>query len=635
MKGVSVGVQMERRGEGNGGSLLEGIVRDFGIRAVVVEAREEGGDLQRAVFTGDPGGSGVLRTSCGNIELALREEPAETGVDLILSARRQASGRLDRFSVFLETPAESLPGSRLHPLPFRVGLDGRDRTVAVDHAPSFEDFAEGWILEDGQRGLLVMRVPDGSHKTCFVPAEIAVQNGEKVIRPGIVAADGEDHRTRSLFVRRLEKGETVQFPLLRLASFPGGWEEGVALFRDILSGRLTRLREPRRVSPVSYNTYHDFGPSLSRAKLEPLMPLLRDTGFGLLHLDPGWETFWGSAVWNEAEMGPVDDFVKLAGSYGLKVGCWTTLHTQNTELQDGRYCRDASGEKFVAEDFGEVKLWGVCPCGPWSQEFVRNMRALANAGFVFINSDFHDWPWWEQSCHDPSHGHPVPLSREEWALAVNRAFEEIRAGHPDLVIEMHDHVESGEYRTPAWYLFDRPESYDEKWAYEFMWKTHRDLMEGRLFSLYHLRKAEPVPLFLHMNMSTDNANAIAFWYVASCVTHVGVGGLLKAPEDVREGYRRAIATYNRYFDEFTRGEFVGIDELTHLHTAPDGKRGVLLCFNLTREPAGRTVLAPVPEGTKQARLEDGAPLEISGGKVRVDVETRPEDVSIIGLVFDR
>jgi len=285
-------VQMERRGEGNGGSLLEGIVRDFGIRAVVVEAREEGGDLQRAVFTGDPGGSGVLRTSCGNIELALREEPAETGVDLILSARRQASGRLDRFSVFLETPAESLRRFRLHPLPFRVGLDGRERTVAADHAPPFEDFAEGWILEDGQRGLLVMRVPDGSHETCFVPAEIAVQNGEKVIRPGIAAADGEDHRTRSLFVRRLEKGETVQFPLLRLVSFPGGWEEGVALFRDILSGRLTRLREPRRVSPVSYNTYHDFGPSLSRAKLEPLMPLLRDTGFGLLHLDPGWETFW-------------------------------------------------------------------------------------------------------------------------------------------------------------------------------------------------------------------------------------------------------------------------------------------------------------------------------------------------------
>jgi len=627
-------VLMEWQGEDGGESLLGRILRESGGRAAA-ELRWEGEAPQRCVFTPGPGAAGALAASCEGLELELREEPAVSGADLFLTARSRRAGRLERFSVFLEIPASRLPGFRLHPLPFRVGLDGRDRTLDTGSAPPCEEFAEGWILEDGRRGLLVMRLPDGSHETCFVPAEIAAGDGERVIRPGIAGTDGSDHRTRSLFVRRLEEGATVRFPALRVVPFQGGWEEGVALFRGTLQGSLARLKEPRRALPVSYNTYHDFGPSLSRAKLEPLLPLLREMGFGLLHLDPGWETFWGSSVWNRAEMGPVEEFVRLAELHGLKVGCWTTLHTRSPEVEGAWYCRDALGRKFVAEDFGEVKLWGVCPSGPWRREFVRNMRTLADAGIVFINSDFHDWPWQGQSCHDTAHGHGVPLTREEWALAVNRAFEEIRAGHPGLVIEMHDHVESGEYRTPAWYLFERPESYDEKWAYEFMWKTHRDLMEGRLFSLYHLRKAEPVPLFLHMNMSTDNPNALAFWYVASCVTHVGVGGVLKAPEEVREGYRRAIATYNRFFDEFTRGEFIGIDELTHLHIHPDGGRGVLVCFNLSRETVRRTVPLPLPAGTGRVSLEGGETLEIDGGAARVDVETGPEDVTVRGVVFGR
>ncbi len=623
------------RQPGAPGDVLAQVVKEFRVRAVAAEVRERDGGLERAEFEPDAGGAGLLRAECSGTVLRLEERAADAGADLLLSAERTRPGPIERFSVFLEIPAGELPGFRIHPLPFKVGLDGRDRSAALAGAAAFEDFAEGWMLEDGRRGLLLMRLPDGSHETCFVPAELAVEGGRRMARPGLAGMDGSDHRTRSIFVRRMEQGGSVRFPALRIVPFDGGWEEGVALFRSVLTAALGRLREPRRVSPVSYNTYHDFGPSLSRAKLEPLMPLLREMGFGLLHLDPGWETFWGSSEWNEAEMGPVEEFVRLAESHGLKVGCWTTLHTRNPGMDPSLYCRDSSGGAFVAEDFGEVRLWGLCPAGPWRERFVKNLRALADAGFVFINSDFHDWPWEEQSCHDPSHGHPVPLTREEWALAVNRAFEEVRAGFPSLVVEMHDHVESGEYRTPAWYLFDRPESYDEKWAYEFMWKTHRDLMEGRLFSLYHLRKAEPVPLFLHMNMSTDNENAIAFWYVASCVTHIGVGGVLKAPEEVREGYRQAISTYNRFFDEFTRGEFTGLDELTHLHTAPGGGRAVLLCFNLTGEDVAREVAVPVPEGTVEARLEDGARLEVADGKARLDVRIGPRDVSVTGIVFGR
>ncbi len=158
---------------------------------------------------------------------------------------------------------------------------------------------------------------------------------------------------------------------------------------------------------------------------------------------------------------------------------------------------------------------------------------------------------------------------------------------PEMVIELHDHVESGEYRVPVWYLYDRPDSWDEKWAYEFMWKTFDDLMERRLFSLYYIRLAEPIPLFLHMNASTDNEHAIAFWYVASCVNHIGVGAIVKSTQAQREAYKRAFAEYNARFEAFAVGEFYGIDELTHVHVYPGGRRAVILAFNLDETPVER------------------------------------------------
>lgn len=524
--------------------------------------------------------------------------------------------------------ADRMAGFTAHPVPFKVGMDGRDCSVRVSESDGFSGFAEGWIIENGRQGLLAMRVPDGSPDTCFVPLSISATDGKRILHVGSVGPDGDDHRTRNSFLPALERGEQVSFPRTRYAFYEGGWEEGVALFRSIVKEELSRCRQPYKPSPVTYNTYHDFGPKYDRAMLEQALPVIADLGVGLLHLDPGWETFWGSSVWNREAMGEAGDFVKLAGSFGLLVGCWTTLHLMGGDPGDDWYARDADGETFIAEDFGRDRLTGVCPLGAWRDGFVRNMRALVDAGFVFINSDFHDWPWEQQSCHAKGHRHTGPLTRPEWALALNEAFGAVHAGNPDLVIEMHDHVESGEYRTPVWYLYDRLDSYDEKWAYEFMWKTHEDLLAGRLFSLYHLRKAEPVPLFLHMNMRTDNANALAFWYVASCVNHIGVGGALKAAPEVFAGYKRAIALYNRHFDEFTRGEFVGIDETAHVHIHPDGDRAVLICFNLTDEELTRSVRARLPAGAGVIEQMDSP-----GSGADLEVTIPPKDIRLIPVRY--
>lgn len=524
--------------------------------------------------------------------------------------------------------AGSLGGFRLHPLPFKVGLDGVDATRSVHSLQTFAAYAEGWILEDGARGCVVMRLPSPDSETCFVPVEVRESRGVLELQFGAIGSDGPGHQTRSPFIGRELGSGWFDLPVTRYVFFEGGWAEGVRLFREAVLEALGPRMSGYRPLPVSYNTYHDFGPSYSRGDLSRAMERAKGLGVGLVHLDPGWETVWGSTAWDEERLGSPEDFVAEAASFGLKVGCWTSLHTTDPGIAEDCYALGPAGGKFIAEDFGEVKLYGICPASRWADVYRRNIGRLIRAGFEFVNSDFHDWPWNGLSCHDPAHGHPVPLSRQSWCEALNTMFGRLHESGP-VTVEMHDHVESGEYRTPVWYLYNRPESYDEKWAYEFMWKTHQDLLDGRLFALYHLRNAEPVPLFLHMNMISDNENALAFWYVASCVNHVGIGGAMKASELVLQGYRRAIAAYNEHFQEFTVGQFVGIDELTHLHIHPQRTSAVLLCFNLTEAPIEREVMfdlrATAPD------IAAGCP----DGILRSFVSVGAKDVSLVPLKFKR
>lgn len=494
----------------------------------------------------------------------------------------------------LEFSLERLASFRLHPLPFKIGLDGLSKTVNLTGKTEVDDYAEGWILENGQHGLLVMRLPVAGSRACFVPVrthgdglEPTLQFGSfgPDVRPGDEVAE---HKTRSFYLIEPLADGALELPATRFAAYEGGWEEGVELFKRFVAERLPRLSSYRS-SPVTYNTYHDFGPSYSRRDILEALPRLQALGFGMLHLDPGWETAWGSAGWDSANMGSAVDLIKQAAAHGMKVGLWTSMHTRDGEEFGDLHTLDAHGRKYLAEEFGPVKLWGVCPISAWQNLFRSRMRPLMEAGVCFVNSDFHDWPWSGESCHSQSHNHAHPPTRLDWVEALNNALCSLRQFNPDLTVEMHDHVECGEYRTPVWYLYGQEGSYDEKWAYEFMWTTYDDLLSGKLYALYHLRKAEPVPLYLHMNMMSDNQSALAFWYVASCVNHIGVGGALKAPPEIVEAYTTALSLYNAHAEEMTQGEFIGLDELAHLHVHPDRSRAFLLAFNLEDRPVTRMI----------------------------------------------
>lgn len=535
---------------------------------------------------------------------------------------------LNDISIGLSFDLSRLKGFTLTPIPFRIGMKGESQVIDLNNPTNGLYRAEGWVLSDGEDSLLVMRVPSGSEYTSFITVE--VKDSELLICG--IGIDKDHHRERNPFLDKEWTGGNVEFPITRYVSYKGDWKTGFEIFRQMVADSLPRLKETRRrPSPLSYNTYHDFGPEYDRARLAELMPVLSDMGIGLLHLDPGWETGWGSNAWNDSVMGDLDGFVADAARHGLKVGCWTSVHTKSAELFDeNAYTLNADGQKYYAEDFGEDRLWGVCPASPsWREAALRNLSRLGKAGFVFLNSDFHDWPWDGSACWSDKHNHETPITRVQWSEALNSFYEELHRRCPNMVIEMHDHVGSGNYHTPVWYLFDRADSYDEKWAYEFMWSTYQDLMDRKLFSLYHIRLAEPIPLFLHMNASSDNENAIAFWYVASCVSHMGVGAIKKSSDAQRQAYKKAFAEYNARFDAFTLGAFYGIDELTHVHVYPDSRRAVILAFNLDDKPVEREFeidLEAWDMKTGEVKVE-GADLTASSARVAIP----PKGVTIVDL----
>jgi hypothetical protein len=111
-------------------------------------------------------------------------------------------------------------------------------------------------------------------------------------------------------------------------------------------------------------------------------------------------------------------------------------------------------------------------------------------------------------------------------------------------------------------------------------------------------------LYLHINLKTDNANALAFWWYASTCRHLGIGGKYgvreASPEDIKNwdylgvgeentpppeiwlAHLNAMETYMRLKPFFVQGDFYGLDELTHIHTLPGKNNAVINCFNLEK-----------------------------------------------------
>ncbi|MCL5998490.1 MAG: hypothetical protein M1546_20910 [Chloroflexi bacterium] len=134
-------------------------------------------------------------------------------------------------------------------------------------------------------------------------------------------------------------------------------------------------------------------------------------------------------------------------------------------------------------------------------------------------------------------------------------------------------------------------------------------------------------------MAADNNQCVFFWWTASTVRHLGIGGKTSNktiepagglppydPEQRFAAYQAHMRTYNRLKPFFVRGQFHGIAEHIHLHTLRDVPGGVLNVFNLTDgEQAFEFEVPTRLLGATGALLVKGANAAWGGDVVRLNV----------------
>lgn len=461
--------------------------------------------------------------------------------------------------------------------------------------------SEGWAWTNGEHGFLIVKYSQRGMEWSLLD-RLPLEAGRVGLRwggYGIYRGDPEHGAW-------LSPGESHRFGVTRLTGYQGGVEEGFYAFRREMEERHHGC--PKGFDPpVHWNELYDNklwwlpGEGQDQPEMRKKYYTLADMkeeaakakviGCEALYQDPGWDTNFASKIWDEGRLGSYKSFTEmLKRDYGLK----SSLHTPLSG-----WCNPSSypPEASRTDRFGRRLVWDrarghlASPlCGASRQylgETARRLKALARDGaayFMFDGTQYHG------ECWDPQHGHRLPARREEHVQALCRLARMIHAEYPEVLIEMHDPVAGGDSvrMTPTYYGHgSAPEGeadaqapgFDTVWAFELMWMPMQDLLSGRAIALYYYNLAYGLPLYIHIDLRTDNQNALVFWWNASTCRHLGIGGTHKDLA-VQDAHKEAMATYRRLQSFFKAGTFYGMDETVHVHVHPAEPAAVINCFNL-------------------------------------------------------
>jgi hypothetical protein len=527
--------------------------------------------------------------------------------------------------------------------------------------------AEAWLWTDGDGGFLVAKY-NQDH------IEFSVADGDYV-KPRRGAEEYADlqldflHSDRNLCLRfggaglsrgcpehadALEPGRRIDFGPSIVEVFEGDWQAGFRTYKELLKDNGHII--PRDYDPqVHWNELYRLGWRCgSNAPLQELPELWREAqraqaaGAQRFYFDPGWDLFEGSAVWDTDRLGPVEQFVaKLRADYGLDLALHLMMHTKSLEEDPAIYRRRADGTIALWVDNTPYVGGYVCPASPtWKRQKTDRLRTLASAGVLFFMFDFLSYQpgGFEpidgersavESCWSAEHGHRVPLTREEHAEGIMTVVRAIKSEFPAVTIEAHDRI-AGEF-LPLYYQHATTGTHDELWGFEYMWDPYTDLLSGKALSLYEYNLAYDIPLYLHINSAHDSPTMLAFWWYASCCRHLGIGGLDEADEQWPR-LVEAMQIYRRLQPWFGRGQFVGVDRLTHLHVLEDRRSAVLTAYNLSARELRRSVnidlsvlgLDAAPEVASYPATA-AAQSRVHDGSLVVDVTVAPLSPVVVEL----
>lgn len=574
--------------------------------------------------------------------------------------------------------ADGMDRCRLVPVPHRRRFGHRidRRTTEYTAADLFplswdprnnlpDHGSEAWLWGDGERGVLVAKYNRDAIEFGVFDGELLLHNDTESKLSVIDAVSSHVPTPIHVCARfagaGLYRGDPevaqvlapeaeVAFGVTRLVAFQGDWQEGYAAYKAHL--RTLGHGVPSGFDPpLHWNELYNLGwrlgdnaPLQTREQLETEAATAAAIGAQALYIDPTWDVGEGSTVWDTARLGSLPDFVRtLRERYGLSLSLHLMMHTTVLDEDPAIYLRDKDGK--TSPFFSRTDLYPnarvCCASIAWRALKKQRVLALAEAGATFFMFDFCYYNYEGDhvgtalsGCMDPSHGHPVPLTRQLHAEGIMEVIRAVKEAHPQVLIEAHDRIQGGlqDYHQ-VYFQLGLPHSFDSNWGFEYMWDPYYDLLSGKALSLYEYNLACDIPLYLHIHEGRDSTTMLAFWWYASTCRHLGIGGVSDPRTPLFAALKQAVTRYRELKRFFTQGEFVGIDQLTHLHVLADRNAAVALCFNLTGEAQTRTVtLDPTRIGLQSlGSAEGGALARGADGNWTLTVQIAPLSPALVEL----
>ena len=474
--------------------------------------------------------------------------------------------------------------------------------------------SEAWAWTDGAQGILIAKYNLEAIEFSLFDGELIVAGGGSLDVMDAVASHVPVpvnlcarfggiglYRGDPEFGQSLNGRVELEFGPTRIFSYVGDWQEAYRVYRDHLRA-FGHVVPTGFDPPLHWNELYNLGwrlgdnaPLQTLPELETEAAIAADIGAEALYFDPTWDIAEGTTIWDAERLGPQTDFVQMLHEHGLKLSLHLMMHTTKLDEDPRFYRRDRDGNLMSFMNHREVIYPNVCVCcasDVWKQTKIERLRALAEAGATFMMFDFLNYGRGKDReasrCYDPTHGHPVPLTRQQHCEGVLEVIQAVKQTHPQVLIEAHDRVNGGlqDYH-PLYFQHGLPNSFDSNWGFEYMWDPYYDLVSGKALSLYEYNLAYDIPLYLHIHEGRDSTTMLAFWWYASTCRHLGIGGVSDRSTPLYQALKGAISTYRRLKPFFTQGDFVGIDPYTHVHALPRENAAVAVLFNLTSEPQVR------------------------------------------------
>jgi hypothetical protein len=492
-----------------------------------------------------------------------------------------------------------------------IGKKGYEVRVTCDaqcaHVPADRRQSEGWAWTHGAYTLGISKFDQENMQWSLLATEkkglaASLRFG------GVAMIDGEPSD-----LGRIRAGQTVRLGVTRYGTVSGGYREAMYAFRGFLDENGCRF--PKGFNPpVHWEQLYDMqGAWDDRLHRYTKAVVEKEAEKGVayhceaLYLDPGWDTGFATFLWGEQWLGPRKAFVaEIQSKYGLKVSLHTPLASW---MSLGSPMGPGIGpQTYPAAARRKAKIGASTIClgsKAYLDEAARRLLNNCADGVAFLMFDGNAY---QGGCEDPTHGHPVPFTKEDHMRANLDLARRVHEKYPAVLIEMHDMLMGGANprTTPVYYKYGLPGSYDSNWGFELMWNPMEDIASGRARSLYYYDLSCNVPIYLHIDLRGDTPGCVVLWWYASTCRHLGIGGTHGNPAVVA-AQKTAMRRYHELQRFFKRGEFYGINEEVHLHALPEENAFVVNLFNLSDQK--KTVGGSIDlgrMGLKGQRLEAGS-----------------------------